>query len=40
MIDRMEQLRKMALRKSINIQTPIQGPKHCYVGIYEEFVNA
>jgi hypothetical protein len=40
MIDRMAELKRIALRKSIKIQTPIRAPKYCYVGTYEEFLIA
>lgn len=41
MIDRLEELKRIALRKSIKLQNPVKVlNRHCYVGIYEDFVNA
>ena len=40
MIDRIAELQRIALRKSIKVQTPIKTPKHGYVGVYEEFLIA
>lgn len=41
MIDRMEELRRMALRKSVRLRSQVRAPsRHCYVGIYEDFVKA
>lgn len=33
-------MQRIAHRKSIKVQIPIKTPKHGYVGVYEEFVNA
>ena len=41
MIDRIEELKRMALRKSVWLKSPVHAPsRHCYVGIYEDFVKA
>jgi hypothetical protein len=39
-IDRVTEMQRIAYRKSIKAKIPIKMPKHGYVGVYEEFVNA
>jgi hypothetical protein len=40
MIDRMAELKRIALLKKIKVQTPIKPLRHGYVGIYEDFLKA
>ena len=39
-IDRIAEMQRIAYRKSIKVQIPIKMPKHGYVGVYEDYVNA
>lgn len=40
MINRLEELQRAALRKSIKMQKTVKASKHGYVGVYEDFLKA